>query len=415
MKKKKLIAWLIIPLAAVIYFVFFYKDKTLQFVPENADAVVLIDVKKLAGQYVFSLTTHPSLWFNDAEEKKEHIALKDSGIRIPDFLQIFHLKNTKFTEWYTAVELKDQPKFLTYLKQQKFKDKGNSLYQKDQIFIKIGKGYCIFGTSDRALKNTDSDFFKASEKKKYNADHFINRTLGSFSFISGQNISNFSIDLRDDEIEIKNADGSADFTSVIAEFQGKSHFLEMQLDAGNMKNLSRFFNKSISDSAGISHMKGIADLEQVNDTIITYGYDDNFNEVEQKSYQKIVQPKYAISLLTPDPEKTWAYFQNKKWINAQNQLTIIPFQPNTVSKSQKAVIIRSSGNLEPLSRNEKENYIFIRNNALLYSSLKSLTEREKKLMSDIEYIFYGNKGQDHYIKLKAKKGDLPLILRRSFL
>jgi len=412
MKKKKLIVWLIIPLAAVMYFVCFYKDKTLQFVPENADAVVLIDVKKLAGQYVFNLTAHPSLWFNDSKDKKQHIALKDSGIRVPDFLQIFHLKDTKFSEWYTAVELKDQSKFLTYLKQQKFTDKGNRLYQKDQIFIKIEKDYCIFGTSEKAFKNANSEFFKASERKELNADQFISGTLGSLSFISGQKISNFSINLGDDEIEVKNADGLADFTSVMAKFQGKRHFLEAQLDAGNMKNLSRFFNKSISDSAGISHMKGIADLEQVNDTIITYGYDDNFNEVEQKSYQKIVQPKYAISLQTPDPEKTWAYFQNKKWINAQNQLTIIPFQPNRVSKSQKEVVIRSSGNQESLSQDEKEDYIFIRNNALLYSSLKSLSEREKKLISDIEYVFYGNKGQDYYIKLKAKKGDLPLILRR---
>ncbi|KPE51731.1 hypothetical protein [Chryseobacterium indologenes] len=412
MKKKKLIVWLFIPLVAIIYFVFFYKDKTLKFVPENADAVVLIDVKKLAGQYVFSLTRHPSLWFDDSEEKKEHIALKDSGIRIPDFLQVFHLKNTKFSEWYSAVELKDQQKFLTYLKQQKFTDKGDNLYQKDQVFIKIRKGFCIFGTSDRAFKRSGAEFFMASKEKKFKADQFINGTLGSFSFISEQKISNFSIELGDDEIEVKNAEGAEGFTSVIAMLQGNNHFLEVGLDAGNMKNLSRLFDKSINDSAGISHMRGIADLRQVNDTIITYGYDDNFNEVEQKSYQKIVQPGYTVVLQTPDPEKTMVYFQNKKWINAQNQLTVIPFQPNTVSKGQKDIVIKSSGNQETLPQNGKENYIFIRNNALLYSSLSSVSEREKKLLSDIEYIFYGNRGQHYYIQLKARKGDLPLILRR---
>lgn len=412
MKKKKLIAWLMLPVAAIMYFVFFHKDRTLKFVPESADAVVLIDVKKLAGQYIFSLTTHPSMWFRDSKETEEHIAFKDSGIRVPDFLQAFHLKNTKFTEWYTAFELKDQPKFLAYLKQQKFADRGNNLYQKDQIFIKIVKDYCIFGTSDRAFKNTDAAFFKASKGKELSAEQLISGTLGSFSFISGQKIRNFSIELRDDEIEVRNAGGSADFTSAVARLQKTNHFLEAELDAGNIRNLSRFFDKSISDSAGITRMNAVADLEQVNDTIITYGYDDNFNEVEQKSYQKIVQPKYAIDLQTSDPEKTWMYFQNKKWINTQNQFTVILFQPNTVSKGQKEIMIRSSARREPFSPALKENYIMLRNTSLLYSSLKSITDHEKKMISDIEYIFYGNRAQDYYIKIKAGKGELPLILRR---
>lgn len=412
MKKKKLIAWLILPLAAVIYFVCFHKDKTLKFVPENADAVVLIDVKKLTQQYIFSLAGHPSLWFGDSEKTKEHISFKDSGIRIPDFLQVFHLEDTKFTEWYSALELKDQQRFSAYLKQRKFADKGNGIYQKDQVFFKVGNGYCIVGTSDRAFKNSVPEFFKTSAKKELNAGQFISGTLGSFSLISGQKIRNFSIELNDDEIELKNTSETDLFTPVIAGLQEKGHFLQAELDAGNIRTFGRFFDRTISDSSAIKGMTAAADLVQVNDTIVTYGYDDNFNEVEQKSYQKIVQPDYMIALQSTDPEKTWSYFQYKKWINEQHQFTAIPFQPNKVSRDQKEVVIRSVRNPVSLPQNQKENYIFIRNNALLYSSLSSLTESEKKLISGIEYVFYGNRAQNHYLKLKVKKGDLPLILRR---
>ena len=146
----------------------------------------------------------------------------------------------------------------------------------------------------------------------------------------------------------------------------------------------------------------------MNDTIVTYGYDDNFNEIEKKTFQKITQPKYMISLQSPNSEKTWEYFQNKKWINSQNQFTIIPFHPNSIYKTKEGIVIESTRNPIQLSPDLRENYIFIKNDALLSSSASFIN---KGILSAIDYIFYGNKGEDYYIKLQGKKGKLPLILR----
>lgn len=411
MSKKKIIVPLVLILAAAVYWVFFHKDKTLKFIPENADAVVLIDVKKLTGQYIFSLVTHPSEWSGSKKKDKGSASWKDSGIRIPDFLQVFHIKGSRFTEWYSVLELKDQQAFITFLKTQKFAEKGNHLFQRDQIFLMIDGDHCIAGTSERNLEQIKKALLHSATKNTLNADQFIQNTPGSISFISGQKIQNFAIEIKDHEIEIKNNAKSELLNALASKVQQGNHFLEMELDAANVKNYASFFNKSIADSSNINYVRAVADLEQVSDTIISYEYDDNFNEIEKKTFQKITQPNYIIDLQSQVPEKTWEYFQSKKWINAQNQFTAIPFQPNMAGNTDNGITIQSVRKPMTLPSGLKENYILIRNNPLLLSSLKSLGATEKKIISDIEYIFYGNKAEDYLLTVIAKKGELPLILR----
>ncbi|WP_223598311.1 hypothetical protein [Chryseobacterium sp. GVT01B] len=410
MNKKKIIVPLVLLLAVAAYFVVFHKNKNLRYIPESADVVVLIDIKKVTGQYLFSLAAHPSHWSGNKAKGKSAGSLKDSGIRIPDFLQIFHIKDTKFSEWYSVLELKDSQKFIAFLKKQNFLDKGNNRFQKDQIFLMINGNHCIAGTSDLALEAIQKEIQTSSNSVR-DADQFIHNTAGSISFISGKKIQNFSIELHDDEIEIKNNSNPEILNAVASKLQKGNHFLDLELDKENIRNFSRFFNKSIADSSQAVYLKATADLEQVNDTIVSYEYDDNFNEVEKKSFQKIIQPDYTIDIKSADANKTWAYFESKKWINSENQFTEIPFQPNRISRNNNGVVIKSTRKPIVLSPLLKENYIFIRNSALLYSSLKTLGNTEKRIISDIEYVLYGNKSQEYWVKIKAKNGELPLILR----
>ena len=410
MNRKKIIVSLVILFAGAIYFIFFFRNKTLKFIPENADVVVVIDVKKLTRQYISSVIMHPSEWFKDKKGDKSNVSLRNSGMKIPDFIQIFHIKNTGFSDWYTVIELDDTEKLSAFLKNRKFISKGENLFQKDRFFIKIEGEKCILGTSDSAF-HTISQFLLSPKKKTYNADQLINSTLGSISYLSGEKIRNFSVELNADEIEIKNTSETDIFTSFISTLQQENHFLNAELEAENVKIFTHFFDENLQDSAQIENCKITADLELVNDTIISYGYDDDFNEIEKKSYQKIIQPNYIISLQTLKPEKTWKYFSDKKWINAQNQFTIIPFQPNLITKSKNGIVIKSIRKPILLSQNKKGNYIFVKNSALLSSSLAFLNKAEKKIISNIDYIFYGNKSRDYYVKIKCKKNDLPLILR----
>lgn len=411
MRKKYIVLVIAILLSVGLYFLFFHKDKSLKYIPENADVIVLVDVKKATRQYIYSFLTHPSKWSEDGKKNKDKTTYLNYGMKIPDFLQIFHLKNTKIAEWYAVLEIDDEQKFSAFLKSRKFISYGKNSFKNNQLFIKIEGEKCIVGTSDLNFKNIGKPFSQKFRNNILNADSFMDNGLGSISFISELRTQNFSIDLNDDEIEIKNEENSTNFESFISDLKNKTQFLEAELDKENIKKFSQLFNENLNDSADINYLKMSANLEEVNDTIISYGYDDNFNEIEKVSYQKIVQPNYEILLQNSYPEKTWNYFRNKKWINAQNQFTAIPFQPNLISQNKNEIVIKSTRKSIKASESRKQNYIFVKNNPLFYSSLKSLVGSDKSFLKDIEYLFFTNKNSEYYGKIKFVKREIPLILR----
>lgn len=406
--KKKYIFLIIVLLSSGVYFVFFHKDKCLKYIPENADIVVLVDVKKAKRQYISSYIAHPSKWFEEKNGAKNNISVTDSGLEIPDFLQIFHLNNTKISEWYTVLEINDKEKLSLFLKDRKFINDGKGIFKSNQFFVKINGEKCIVGTSDLNFNNIGKPFSEKFRNNVLNSDSFMDDGLGSISFISELRTQNFSIDLKDDEIEIKNKQNSTNFELLISDLYKKSQFLDAELDSENIKKIGSVFKQNLIDSTSVNHLKMSANLTQVNDTIVSYEYDDNFNEIEKISYQKIVQPDYEIVLQTSKSEKVWMYFKNKKWINAKNQFTAIPFQPNLMSVNKNHISIKSTRKSVKINETKNQNYIFIKNNPLLLSSFKTL---KNQFFEDIEYLFYGNKNQDYKVKIKFKKEKLPLILR----
>ncbi|WP_415324961.1 hypothetical protein [Chryseobacterium sp. MMS23-Vi53] len=411
MKKKIIVFTIFLIIILGGYFTLYHKDKELKFIPRNADAVILLDTKNATRQYLLSFLSHPSEWFKGKGKKENTISIQESGVKIPDFLQIFHLENTKTSEWYSVVELDNKQKFLEYLKQEKFINKGKDLFQKDNFFIKIEYENCILGTSSAAFENIIHLFLAFPDRTNFSSEDFIDNSLGSISFVSKGKIQNFSINLNEDNIQIKNNKYAEKFSSILSKLEKTKSFAEVELDQKNIKKLTSFWDKTFADSSQINFVKSSIELEQVSDTIITYGYDDNFNEIEKKSVQKNTQPDYVIDFTSLNNEKTEKYFLNKKWINAQKQFTAIPFQPNLIEKTGMGFQIKSTRKSIGLSLKLNENYIFVRNNQLLSSSLKTLSTKEKKILSDLDYVFYGNNNSDYYIKLQFKKSELPLILR----
>ncbi|AZA72605.1 hypothetical protein [Chryseobacterium indoltheticum] len=408
MKKKYIFLIVIVLLSIGVYFLFFHKDKSLNYIPDNADIVVLVDIKKAKRQYISSFIAHPSKWFEEKNGAKNKISVTDSGLEIPDFLQIFHLSNTKISEWYTVLEINDKEKLSAFLKDRKFINDEKGIFKNNQLFVKINGEKCIVGTSDLNFNNIGKPFSEKFRNNVLNADSFMGDGLGSISFISELRTQNFSVDLQDDEIEIKNEHNSANFESLISDLYKKTQFLDAELDSENIKKIGSVFKENMTDSTSVNHLQMSANFIQVNDTIVSYEYDDNFNEIEKISYQKIVQPDFEIVLQTSNPEKAWTYFQNKKWINAKNQFTAIPFQPNLMSVNKNHISIKSTRKSVKINETKNQNYIFIKNNPLLLSSFKTLNNQ---FFKDIEYLFYGNKNQDYTVKIKFKKEKLPLILR----
>lgn len=391
-------------LGVISYFLWSVKDKDLKAVPKNSDVVVLVDAKELKEQYVFSLIKNPSKWFETSKNSSENC-----GVEVPDYIQIFHLKDTSFSYWYSVFEISHKDKLLCFLKKKDFK-LINGIYTRDQFSVKIEASKCVVGFSNPSFSKISSEILN-SKTKNLHADQLINNSVASVSYLAKSKIQNFAVDINDHNIEIKTKTTDDIFSQMISVLQKKTSFLKLNLDSANVKIASKLFNKKLTDSIKIKSVSAVSELELVNDKIISYRYDDNFNEVETISYQKILQPHYSINLQTWEPEQTWFYFQQKKWINAQNQFTPIPFQPNLIKKNGNEISIKSARKEIDLGEHFSGNYIFLKNNPLLINSVKSISQSQKEVISNIEYCFYGNKGDYYYLKITFRIEKLPLILR----
>ena len=212
--KKKLFVFVILLFAGMMYFVFYHKQNTKIFSPQEADAIILIDTKKLTREYVYSLAGHPSLWFESKEKNK--ISFKESGVKIPDFLQAFHLKNSKVSNWYSVFELEDRKTFLLFLERQKFTDLGNQMFRKDQVFIKIFGGNLIIGSSNDDFERINNQLFHSFQANLFDANALVTNGLGSIILNTKKGSHNLSVELKHDEIEIRNQSDSYDPSPAIS-------------------------------------------------------------------------------------------------------------------------------------------------------------------------------------------------------
>lgn len=405
MKRAIILLVVLFFVAVVGYFFWSLKDKDLKAVPRNTDVLVLVDSKKLSEQYILTLIKNPSKWFATSNK-----SFKNSGVEVPDYVQIFHLKDTSFSEWYSVFEISDKDKLIKFLDEKGFKLIKNNLYKKDQFSVKIQSSKCIVGFSNSNFDKTTTGIFNSKFKNLY-ADELINNSIASVSYFAKSKIHKFAVYLNGENIEIKTKSLDEHFSSMISDLDKQTSFLKLELDSSNVKIASELFNKKLSDSIKINSLSAVAELEMVKDKIISYSYDDDFNEVEKVSYQQILQPNYSINLQSWESENLWLYFQNKNWINAQSQFTPIPFQPNVIKKNGSDISIKSTRKVVDFGQRFSGNYVFIKNNPLLINSLKSFSSSEKKVISKIDYSFYGNKGDYFYLKINFKKEKLPLILR----
>lgn len=392
-------------LTIVGYFFWSIKNKDLKLVPKDADAVVLIDVKNLKEQYFFSALKHPSIWFGGSK-----IISKNNGLIIPDYIQIFHLENTNFLQWYSIFEIKNKDNFIEFLKKNGFKITENNIYKKDRFSVKIEASKCVIGFSNSSFEEKSNLILNSKTKGLY-ADQLINNSVASLSYFGKSKIHKFAVYLNDDNIEVKTKSVQDVFSSQISDLDQQTQFLKLKLDSKNAKIVSKLFNEKLMDSININSISAISELESVNDKIVSYAYDDNFNEVEKVSYQKLVQPNYKIDFQSSETEKLWSYFQDKKWINTENQFTAIPFQPNVIKKNSFDVSIQSTRKKIDFGESPSGSFIFVKNNLLLVELLKVLSASDKKSISKVDYLFYGNKGDYYYLKLQFKKEKLPIILR----
>ncbi|KQR95301.1 hypothetical protein ASG01_05505 [Chryseobacterium sp. Leaf180] len=389
--------------ASAVYLLLYRKNSDVISLPKDADAVVVIDAKKLQRKYLSAFITNPSVW---NAKKGEPNFLFDSSVKRRDYYFAVHLKNSPAGSWFLQLDLKDEKAFRENLLKNKFVEE-QYYFRKDRLFIWFKSEKAFVGTSPDPFQYLAEN--KNFETKK--AEDYLSNGDAGIWFFNGKETFKSDIFFNDESITFGNQNSEDSEENLLNSIKRQTQFLTASADEKTIKDFQSIFGTSVFGNNDILEIDAEADLEEVNDTIITYGYDENFDETEKISFQKIVQPRYHIIFKSKNPTALFDYSKSQRWINDEMAFTKIPFQPNRVTVENDQFRIHSIPQLQRNKTIKDRNFIFIKNSKLLSQLLKVLPANEKKLLEQTEYFFAVKRRNSFFAEIKFKPNTLPLILR----
>ncbi|MCB9202411.1 MAG: hypothetical protein H6604_05125 [Flavobacteriales bacterium] len=362
------------------YYFLFYKDYKSGMLPKNTYKVVALDTKNIQNFYLKELLKNPNNWdfsFFEDDDEKDKIEFLKSGIRIPDFIFIYTLKDSKVGEWYAHLQLKNKEKFIHFLKQNGF-TKNSDFYEKKETLVLISDDYfsvVLHSKNKEKLKELHHEFL---ENTAFDVSNYWDKNP-EISMIDLGNKQQTNVYFSSNEILV-NDENIKSFKS--------DYLLDFMISKGDYtKVVSQFNVKSYMDSIKWNSIYGtISSLEQKVDTVISYEFDDDFNEIEKKTTKKVYFPNYSIEITSNDSESIINNFSSKNWIDQNNQFTKIPFLPNTIEKDTNSIFIFSHQ-----KKKIKKDFSYMNINANLLDSIfvdsfSSLDKKEKIIINSLENI-----------------------------
>jgi hypothetical protein len=323
MKKRYWFLLVCLGLCIFIYFKLFYTKMNTSAVPNTADMVLSIDVKKITRTIIWHYITNPSKWkISSSTDTSDRVSIQDM-VEIPDYILPFHIKNERANAWYCLLQIKDSAVFEKGVRQFGFDKINIDEYTNPMMnvgFVRKGNEVLISSyasDSSNNLKNVAEKFFGKQnfidpkklallEAAKSHASLFIaaNYFLQEDAIVKA-NISN-------EEVKI---DGSfipkKDYTFNETTYSLSSNALLSLCFTQPTENILNLWKAN--DKANVSTFIGVnvdtllspynkfyqldfANIKPRIDSAITYTYDDDFNKVEKVVVNKVEEPSFSFKI-----------------------------------------------------------------------------------------------------------------------
>ncbi|HNL64060.1 MAG TPA: hypothetical protein PKL81_03135, partial [Ferruginibacter sp.] len=112
MSRKKWALLLLLVLLGFGYVKLFYKTWNKTRVPASADAVLVLDVKRVTNTLIWQFLSTPSKWKtgNLFSKRSKDTSWRDM-FKLPDYVFAFHAKNQSLNNWYTVLSMDSRKGF----------------------------------------------------------------------------------------------------------------------------------------------------------------------------------------------------------------------------------------------------------------------------------------------------------------
>ncbi|MBW4361150.1 hypothetical protein [Flavobacterium taihuense] len=403
---------------AILYWFGFHKRFDAKYIPQNADAIVMIDVKNVRNYFVFSFLKTPSQWSSTAFRINKKLDLYHFGIETPDYFAYFHLKNQPITQWFTVAKIENETEFeqeviKTHYIKENLNNGMSSYYSKSMrlLFIKHLNQILISKIPENqkaiAEKTAEDLFLKKlfldakKTEKTIDTNNAITLWIKKNSLLEEDGIINITLEkqevVADGKLQLKSKyKKETTFSQNPNALLSFGFNFEMVHDLNILKPHSIQINKIIGfdlDSVFVHEPTKtelvLNEIIEKKDSAISYDYDDDFNPIKKVIVHTSREPSFYFSMLTKDSQKVYTYLKTKKAIDNHQIFVNFPLAPTKTSIRNNALTLEAN-----LS---KHNYLQTSQPKIGYLQVH-FNKLEPK---EWHYIIGKNKNLEHFKSLEV--------------
>lgn len=340
---------------AFLYWYGYHKAFDVKCIPQNADEIIMVDVKNTRNHFVFSYLKNPSEWRRDRTETEfeKLLDLSGYGIKTPDYFAFFHIENQPPAQWFVTLEIENETIFEKAIAKSHFRkttlQNGMISYFSDSkslFIVKHSNQILVSNITENqkkiAMRVAEDLFFmklfldSRTTNKMIDTNNAATFWIKKNSLLEKDGILNLKLD--DHEITI---DGQLHLKpKYIKEWQFSQNpnaLLSLGFDFEMIQN----HDMLIHNSDKINKMIGF-DLDSIlvhnptktelslnkiiekKDSAISYDYDDDFNPIKKVVVHSNREPSFYFSMQTANSKKVYNYLKAQNLIDNHNIFVNFP-------------------------------------------------------------------------------------------
>jgi hypothetical protein len=348
----------------MLYWIVYHKSFDEKRIPQNADGIVMVDVKNIRNYLIFSCLKNPSQWKLGRTAMNKKFDFSNFGMETPDYLAFFHIENQPINQWFTVAKIENETDFeksiiASHFTKIKLGNPFTGYYSKALgLFIVRHSNQILCCTID--LKQQQIALLVA--KKLFIRHHFLvakktEKIIGTSNAITVWIKKNsvleedgiINIKLKDQEIA---AEGQLKwkpkFRKATSFTQNPNTLLSLGLDFEMIRNQNIFKKNSVQinkiigfdlDSVLIHKPTKIElvlhEIIEKKDSAISYDYDDDFNPIKKVVVNTSREPSFNFSMQTENSKKVYSYLKAQKAIDNHNVFVNFPL-------AQTKILVRNN-------------------------------------------------------------------------
>lgn len=447
MNKKK---WALLLLAAILIFGYiklFYKTYNEKTVPQTADYIVAVDVKRITNTLIWQFLTTPGQWKNISfsSKKSKELSWKDM-VELPDYVLAFHAANQPASIWYLLLSIKDKADFEKGLVQFQFEKINTNEYLNKTaglyLFVhdnKVLVANTLASNKDYVLAVADELFTKktfiSKDKlaKAIDAKSHLAVYIPANNFLQKEAVIKANFDKQKVEItgdltpaskyiftEKKFSYFSGSLcTAGFTQPQAAVYNLLSTADKGKISTALNFNIDSVMQTGNNWYSLNLAQIKTRADSAVTYTYDDEFNQVEKVTVNNIQEPAFSFIVTGNNPSQFYNYLQNNSKLEATAAGSLflpMPLVKSYCNIASDTQLVISSAGYSNVNTDRSIQAVFFINLFIsrIPENLKNyFPDAVKNSLSNLETIHISSVKKDAQLLLKAviekKKNDSPII------